>query len=178
MRAGSIAPLASLPFFEAVMRHDSFVSAAEELNVTASAVSQRIKSLEQTLGVRLFDRLPHGLRATEAGRLYLLEIRPALERLSAASARIASRMARRPPGRDRRLSVDMLPALAAARMTGLLHDYQDRFPGIELRLTTSRALSDPLRDGFDCCVTGRAAGRASRRNASPRRPYSLFARRP
>src|SRR5882757_4204213 len=98
-------PLDALPVFEAAMRHTSFAAAASELNVTPSAVSQRIKSLEDMLGVVLFERLPHGLRPTEAARLYLLEIRPAFERLHTASARISAQTARRPSGRDRRLSV-------------------------------------------------------------------------
>ena len=133
-------------------RRRSFAAAAVELNVTASAVSQRIKSLEQSLGVLLFDRLPQGLKPTEAAHLYLLEIRPALNRLRTASARVAANQSRRPLGRDRRLSVDMLPALATARMGPLFHDFHERFPDVALRLTTSRALSDPVRDGFDCCV--------------------------
>jgi LysR family transcriptional regulator, glycine cleavage system transcriptional activator len=141
-----------LPFFDAAMRHESFALAAAELNVTPSAVSQRIKSLEQSLGILLFERFPHGLKPTEAARLYLLEIRPALSRLYTASARIATRDARRPPGRDRRLSVDMLPAFATTRVGPMLRHFRDRFPDVELRLTTSRAISDPLRDGFDCCV--------------------------
>jgi len=140
------------------MRQMSFTGAAQELHVTASAVSQRIKSLEQALGVSLFERLPHGLQPTEAGRLYLLEVRPALRRLQAASSRITNRRARRPVGRERRLSVDVLPALAAARIGPGLRSFAERFPGVELRLSSSPALSDPERDGFDCCIRYGAGG--------------------
>jgi LysR family transcriptional regulator, glycine cleavage system transcriptional activator len=145
-------PLDALPFFDASMRHTSFVAAADELNVTASAVSQRIKSLELSLGVVLFERLPHGLKPTEAARLFLLEVRPALNRLRVASTRIATRARRRPAGRGQKLSVDMLPALATARFGLLLGSFNEHFPDVELRLTSSPALSDPARDGFDCCV--------------------------
>jgi LysR family glycine cleavage system transcriptional activator len=145
-------PIDSLPFFDAAMRHSSFASAAAELNVTPSAVSQRIKSLEQSLGVLLFERLPHGLKPTEAARLYLLEIRPALTRLRTASTRIATQSVRRPAGRGHRLSVDMLPALATARIGPMLRRFYERFPDVELRLTTSPGISDPALDGFDCCV--------------------------
>jgi LysR family glycine cleavage system transcriptional activator len=146
------APLDALPVFEAAMRHVSFAAAASELNVTPSAVSQRIKTLEDLLGVVLFERLPHGLRPTESARLYLLEIRPALERLHAASARISTQSARRPHGRDRRLSVDMMPALASARLARMFKRFRERFPGVELQLTTSPVVADPNRDGFDCCI--------------------------
>ena len=145
-------PLDSLPFFDASMRHTSFVAAADELNVTASAVSQRIKSLEQSLGVVLFERLPHGLKPTEAARLFLLEVRPALNRLRVASTRITTRARRRPAGRGQKLSVDMLPALATARFSLLLGSFYEHFPDVELRLSSSPAISDPARDGFDCCV--------------------------
>ncbi len=134
------------------MRHMSFAGAANELNVTASAVSQRIKSLEDMLGVVLFERLPHGLRSTEAARLYLLEIRPALERLHVASARISAQTARRPDGRGRRLSVDMLPALASTRFAPIFWRFRKQFPDVDLQISSSPAISDPGRDGFDCCV--------------------------
>lgn len=151
-------PLDTLTFFDATMRQMSFSGAAQELNVSASAVSQRIKSLEQILGVSLFERLPHGLQPTEAGRLYLLEVRPALRRLHAASSRIATRGARRPAGRERRLSIDVLPALASTRMAASLRSFAERFPYVELRMSSSPALSDPERDGFDCCIRYGAGG--------------------
>lgn len=151
-------PLDALPFFDATMRQMSFSGAAQELNVSASAVSQRIKSLEQILGVSLFERLPHGLQPTEAGRLYLLEVRPALRRLHAASSRLATRGARRPAGRERRLSIDVLPALASMRMAPRLRSFAERFPDVELRMSSSPALSDPERDGFDCCIRYGAGG--------------------
>lgn len=104
------------------------------------------------MGILLFERLPHGLRPTEAGQLYALEIRPALDRLDLATARAASHSARRPPGRSHRLSIDMMPALARARMMPALRDFQTRFPDVELRLTSARGITDPLQDGFDCCI--------------------------
>jgi LysR family transcriptional regulator, glycine cleavage system transcriptional activator len=145
-------PLDTLPFFDAAMRSTSFAAAAAELHVTPSAVSQRIKALEQALGVTLFERLPHGLRPTEAGRLYLLEVRPALGRLRSASARVSVEATRRPAGRERRLAVDMLPALATTRFAFAMRRFAENFPGVELRLSTSFGMTDPARDGFDCCV--------------------------
>lgn len=139
-------------FFDAAMRHASFATAAEELNVTPSAVSQRIKAVESALGIVLFERQPHGLQPTEAARLYLLEIRPALERLHLASARVAAQRPARPAGRGRRLSIDMLPALATMRLAPMFGAFRRQFPDVELRLTTSRSVTDPAKDGFDCCI--------------------------
>lgn len=143
--------LDALGVFDVVMRTNSFSAAALELNVTASAVSQRIKTLEQSLGVQLFERLPHGLKPTGAARLYLLELRPALERLQQASMRVATSTPARRGGRSR-LSVDVLPALASTRLVPSLDTFLSRFPDVELRLTSSTAVSDPGRDGYDCCI--------------------------
>ena len=53
--------LNALRAFEAAARHLSFKTAATELGVTAGAVSQQVKKLENSLSVELFRRLPHGL---------------------------------------------------------------------------------------------------------------------
>lgn len=59
--------ISALVYFERVAIHSSFTRASEELGVTASAVSHRIKALETELGHRLFDRNPHRVSLTEAG---------------------------------------------------------------------------------------------------------------
>ena len=148
----SYIPLDGLTFFDAAMRHTSFAAAAGELNVSASAVSQRIKSVEEALGVKLFERQPHGLLPTEAAHLYQLEVRPALARIREASLRASSKGSWRSRERGRQLSIDMLPALAALRIAPKLPAFAERFPDITLRLTTSFTIADPVRDGFDCCV--------------------------
>jgi LysR family transcriptional regulator, glycine cleavage system transcriptional activator len=68
-----------LTAFEAVARHQSVTRAAAELCVTQSAVSIRLRSLEDHLGFRLFHREP--FRLTQAGRRYLVTARDVLERL-------------------------------------------------------------------------------------------------
>jgi len=70
-RAGILARLPGLHMFEAAARHESFTSAARELRVTQSAVSQQVRALESELGITLFVRLQRGLRLTPEGvRLY------------------------------------------------------------------------------------------------------------
>ena len=49
-------PLNALKAFEAAARSESFTRAAEELNVTQGAVSHQVKALEETLGLKLFNR--------------------------------------------------------------------------------------------------------------------------
>ncbi|MEM7020197.1 MAG: LysR family transcriptional regulator [Pseudomonadota bacterium] len=62
--------LNTLRAFEAAARHLSFKTAADELGVTAGAVSQQVKNLEASLAVVLFRRLAHGLLLTREGEAY------------------------------------------------------------------------------------------------------------
>ena len=78
-------PLSSLRVFEAAARHNSFRKAAEELNLTASAVSHGIQTLENWLGVELFNRKSRGLRLTGAGEIYAPLVNQALNVLAKAT---------------------------------------------------------------------------------------------
>lgn len=75
-------PLGWLRTFEAAARHLSFTGAARSLNMTQSAVSQQVKSLEAYLGKPLFHRRPRALELTEAGITYLPVVRDAFRTLS------------------------------------------------------------------------------------------------
>ena len=77
----SLPPLGWLRTFEAAARHLSFTGAARDLNMTQSAVSQQIKSLEAFLGRPLFHRRPRVLELTEAGITYLPVVRAAFRTL-------------------------------------------------------------------------------------------------
>lgn len=74
-------PLGWLRTFEAAARHLSFTGAARDLNMTQSAVSQQIKSLESHLGRQLFHRRPRALELTETGITYLPVVREAFRTL-------------------------------------------------------------------------------------------------
>lgn len=74
----NIPPITCLRCFESVARLGSVTAAAKELHVTHSAISQQIKVLEEMIGVTLFVREGRGLRVSEDGRLYALQIRECL----------------------------------------------------------------------------------------------------
>jgi len=84
--------LNTLRAFEAAARHLSFKTAAIELGVTAGAVSQQAKKLENSLGVELFRRLPHGLLLTPEGEAYLPKISRVFEDLTDATETIAPKV--------------------------------------------------------------------------------------
>ena len=106
-------PLNGLRAFEAAARHLSFKRAADELCVTAGAVSQQVKALETSLGVRLFRRLPRGLLLTEKGEDYLAPISDAFRAISVATEQVA------PALRGRRLRLGLSPALSRPKLKAI-----------------------------------------------------------
>src|SRR5260221_10408956 len=79
-------PLNALRAFEAAARHLSFKQAAHELHVTAGAISQQVRLLEERLGVQLFERLTRQVVLTPAGQAYLTPIRKAFGLVAEATA--------------------------------------------------------------------------------------------
>lgn len=78
-------PLNALRAFEAAGRLGSFTKAAEELNVSHSAISRHVRGLEERLNVHLFRAQHTGVILTEQGRTYLSEITPAFDKISLAT---------------------------------------------------------------------------------------------
>lgn len=81
-------PLPTLQAFEAAARHENFMAAAEELSLSQSTISHRVRGLEHHLGYALFERLPRGLRLTENGKAYLPSIRSAFAEIMGATTSI------------------------------------------------------------------------------------------
>ena len=86
-------PLNSLKAFEASGRHLNFRLAAEELGVTQGAVAQHVRSLENLLKIKLFNRHARGLSLTDEGRRYLPPVRRAFDMIVEATQNLAPREA-------------------------------------------------------------------------------------
>ena len=82
-------PFAGLITFEAVLRLGSMTLAANELGLTQTAVSHRIRALEDYFGLPLLERLNPGLRATEEGVRLARELTPLLGAIAGMRSRIA-----------------------------------------------------------------------------------------
>lgn len=78
--------LRGLRTFCVAARYESFRTAGDELFITASAVSHQIKSLEEELGEKLFDRNARELALTEIGRSLFKQVNPLIEQLDAVVA--------------------------------------------------------------------------------------------
>jgi LysR family transcriptional regulator, glycine cleavage system transcriptional activator len=131
-----IPPLTALRCFEAVARLGGITQAARELYVTHSAVSQQIKVLEDTMGVALFMREARGLRLTEEGRLYALDIRAALRDLTQATRRAQARP------HESELTISTLPSFAQHWLVPRLARFRDAHPYYRVRLSTSLQVED------------------------------------
>jgi DNA-binding transcriptional LysR family regulator len=139
-------PLTSLRLFEAAGRRLSFKLAAEELNVTPSAVSHGIQSLEEWLGVALFARSHRSLILSGAGAAYLPRVREALELLAKATEAVPGR---RPSGR---LSVSVAPTFGVRWLVPNLHRFSAKHPDIEVTLDTVFNSVEFPRDGVDLAI--------------------------
>ena len=89
-------PLNALKAFEAAARHGSFARAAEELHVSAGAISRHVKLLEEHFGVALFERLAQGLKPTDAAKDLLPKITASFEQIAQAAADITRTAGRAP----------------------------------------------------------------------------------
>jgi len=138
--------LNGLRAFESAARHLSFTRAANELNVTQTAISHQIRRLEDQLGIRLFERRTRELRLTRDAAAYLPAIQAAFQELRQATARL------RRPARDGLLTISTTASLAAKWLVTRVAAFQDANPGLEVRITTSAALVDFQREEIDMAV--------------------------
>lgn len=76
--------LQQLLFLEAILEEGSLVRAADRFHTTHSTISRNLKTLNDGLGISLFDKTPHGLRLSNVGRIYGAHIRNSLEQAKLA----------------------------------------------------------------------------------------------
>ncbi|WP_027857903.1 LysR substrate-binding domain-containing protein [Marinobacterium jannaschii] len=124
-------PLNALRAFEATARLLSFQQAAQELNVTHSAVSHQIKKLEQELGQALFHRLGRSIALTDAGQRYFGEIHAALQQIETSTQAIFGE----PDQGD--LIVQAYLGIASRWLVQRIGDFRQRYPGIHIELFSS-----------------------------------------
>ncbi|MEQ8401272.1 MAG: transcriptional regulator GcvA [Roseitalea porphyridii] len=139
-------PLNSLRAFDAAARHLSFQRAAEELNVTPSALSFQIRQLEEFLQLPLFERLNRGVALTEAGARFAPSVQDGFERLHAAMNQL------KPSTPDDVLTVTTGPSFAAKWLSPRIHRFLEQYPEIELRIAANLSLSDLRKDAIDVAI--------------------------
>lgn len=120
--------LSALRAFEAAARHESAKQAAQELSVTATAISHQIRGLEEALGITLFLRKPRQLELTPQGR----ELQQVLETAFDSISQAVERMSAAPTRQSVTLSTT--PAIAARWLLPWVCMLRDSHPGIDLRI--------------------------------------------
>ena len=128
--------LDTLRVFSVAARHLSFTKAADELHLTQSAISHRVRALEEELGVLLFNRLPRRLELTRVGQ-------GLAQRVDQAVAHIARTITDLDREDDaQRLTVTMLPSMASRWLVPRLPLFHAQNPSIELQLVADPRLLD------------------------------------
>ena len=134
-------------FLEVAARR-SFRKAGAELGVSASAVSQSVRTLEARLGVALFARTTRSVGLTEAGQRLLARARPALEELRAAAAD-ARGLGEKPSGL---LRLTVPRGVVPILLQPIVAAFLDAFPEVALEIAVSERLEDLVAGGFDAGV--------------------------
>lgn len=146
----------------AVARHLNFRSAAAELEISPSALSNAIIGLEERLGVRLFNRTTRSVALTEAGEHFVDRVAPAFFQIRSAME-IAATRSERPSGT---LRINSSVSAARLIMAPVIAEYLRRFPEMDVTITTEPRLIDIVADGADAGV--RLAGAVPRDMVSVR----------
>lgn len=139
-------PLTALEAFVQVARTGSVKAAAEELALSAPALSRRIQALERFLGYNLFERKHQQLEINQHGTALLAEIAPALDQLGAAIEVATS------GARTLRVRLGMLPLFASQRLFPRLGDFHRTNPDVHLDVDTSPNAIARLGEGLDAAI--------------------------
>lgn len=140
-------PLLELLALEACLRLGSLARAAEELSVTPSAISHRIRQLERTLGIALLERRGRGVVATAAAAASQRELSALV-----ADFRTASHALRH--SAQQILHIDVTPVMGATWLAGQLPALRRglNLPGLQVELSATRLPNTPADPGTDILI--------------------------
>jgi DNA-binding transcriptional LysR family regulator len=140
--------LVELEAVVAIARLGSFRAAALDLDMSPTAIGNAVASLENRLGVRLFNRTTRNTALTSAGREYVEAIAPALSDIRNAAQAVADH-SRKPTG-----TLRFSCSLAGGRqlLMPFVFDYLRRYNEMKVDIVTEGRLIDIIKDGFDAGV--------------------------
>jgi DNA-binding transcriptional LysR family regulator len=137
--------LTELEVVLAVGRRHGFRAAAIELDMSTSAVSNAVASLEARLGARLFHRTTRSVSLTEAGRQFVDQVAPAVTHIQDAMAAVSD--AKATPTGTLRINSSLGAALMVFRPIVL--EFLRRYPDMTVDMVTEGQLVDIIAEGFD-----------------------------
>src|SRR5689334_2888063 len=139
-------PLDLLRGFEAAARHLSFTRAGAELFLTQSAVSRQIQSLEEFVGVPLFERRHKALALTDAGQAYYRVVAASLGELREATRKL------RESRTGHVLTVTTTVSFASIWLVPRLARFRKEHPRVDVRITATHNVVDMEREGIDLAI--------------------------
>lgn len=140
--------LRHLRYFVAVAEELNFSRAAEKLHIAQPPLSQQIQDLEAELGVQLFERTKRRVQLTEAGKVFLEEVKKVFEQVNQA-IKVAQKTSR---GEVGKLAIAFNSSATYSVLPKLLYEFRQRCPDIELilqELTTNQQLEKLSQNQID-----------------------------
>lgn len=132
----------------AIARSGSFRAAALDLGLSTTAISNAVGKLERELAVRLFNRTTRSVSLTHAGRIFVAQIKPALEDIQKALDTARSQ-AETPTGT---LRINAFATAAREIMAPLILAFLQRYPQVHVDIVTEGRLVDIVAAGFDLAL--------------------------
>lgn len=131
-------PLNALRAFDAVGQRMSFTAGAQALDVSQSAVSRHVISLEEALGQKLFDRSGQRLALTAAGAALLPEVRRAFDLLEQTMEAIS-----RDPSNRRPIRIHVPPSLLQHVVMPMIRAFHAEYPDVRIDISSSPVTGMP-----------------------------------
>ncbi|OZI60643.1 LysR family transcriptional regulator [Bordetella genomosp. 11] len=140
--------LSSLQLFNRIVELGSFTQAAEMLNMPRATATHAIKQLESRLGVRLLDRTTRQVKPTLDGQAFYERCKRILDDLEDAESSVATYLTN-PQGT---LRLDVHGAHATMVILPRIAEFRERYPNIDIELSSGDRLVDLVKEGIDCVV--------------------------
>lgn len=138
----------ALRYFLMVSTTGSFLATARHFDVPASSVSRFVASLEKELGQQLLYRTTRAVTLTEQGQLYYAQVREAIELLDGA----ADQLAHRDASVRGLVKINVPEGLGRLHIARVINELQARYPELQIDLTLTDVLVDPVQEGADITV--------------------------
>jgi LysR family glycine cleavage system transcriptional activator len=135
-----------LKTFQIAARRGSFKAAADELCLTASAVSHQIKVLEAQLGLALFERGPRSLSLTEAGAHYYEQLDTLFSRLESVTEQLRRRFSRAV------VRLQVPPFFASELLVPRLSGFSGTNATVDIQISTDYTLNDARAPDVDVSI--------------------------
>lgn len=138
-------PLHTLQAFVAVAREKNLTRAAQQMNLTVSALSHQMRALEERLGRKLLERGPRGVSLTPHGERLLDQIAAHIDGIERVFARGCERA-------TNTLTISALPSFSSSWLMPRLPAFMAKHPGLEFNLQTTTAVVDFEREPVDAAL--------------------------